>query len=114
MVKKQIIIRYKKKRIKVTAKDCNVLQKFAGLMFSRREKAEMLLFSFRKKQKIRIHSWYIFFPFVAVWLDDRNRVVDLKIVKPFAVCVSHKNKADKLVEIPINNNYREVVTFFRR
>lgn len=92
------------------AEDCNALQKFIGLMFSRRKKAKILLFSFKRKQKIRIHSFYVFYPFIAVWLDDRNKVVDLKIVKPFTLCISHKNRADKLVEIPINDKYDDILT----
>jgi len=109
-MKKKIIIHYKKRRIKIIAEDCNFLQKFVGLMFSRREKAKILLFSFKRKQKIRIHSFYVFYPFVAVWLDEKNKVIDLKIVKPFIPCISHKNKADKLVEIPINKKYDDILT----
>jgi len=109
-MKKEIIIHYKKKRIKVIAEDCNFLRKFIGLMFSRREKAKILLFKFRKKGKIVIHSFFVFYSFVAVWLDGKNKVVDLKIVKSFVPCVSHRNKADKLIEIPINKKYDDVLT----
>jgi len=108
-MKKKIIIHYKKKKIKIIAEDCNLLMKFVGLMFSLREKAEILLFSFKKEQKIRIHSFYVFYPFVAVWLDEKNKVIDLKIVKPFTLYVSHKNKADKLIEIPINKKYYDIL-----
>lgn len=108
-MKREIIIHYKRKKIKIIAKDCNVLQKFIGLMFSRRENARMLLFSFKKKQKIRIHSWYVFYPFIAVWLDERNRVVDLKIVKPFTPWVSPKKRCISLLEIPINLYYKNLI-----
>ena len=111
-MKKKIIIHYKKRRIKIIAEECNFLIKFAGLMFSRREKAKILLFRFGNKRKIMIHSFCVFYPFVAVWLDEKNRIVDLKIVKPFILCVSHKNKADKLIEIPLNRKNKKLAKFF--
>ena len=110
-MKKQIIIHYKRKKIKIIAKDCNFVQKFVGLMFSCRKKAEILLFNFKSKQKIRIHSFFVFYSFIAVWLDDKNKVVDLKIVKPFVLCVSPKGKCFKLVEIPINKNNKRVINW---
>jgi uncharacterized membrane protein (UPF0127 family) len=109
-MKKKIIIHYKKKRITVIAEDCNSLRKFIGLMFSRRQKAGILMFKFKKKRKIVIHSFFVFYSFVAVWLDERNRVMDLKVVKSFIPYVSHKNKADKLIEIPINKKYDDILT----
>ncbi len=115
-MKKEIIIHYKRKRIKIIAKDCNVLQKLVGLMFSRRESAKILLFNFKKKQKIRIHSMFVFYPFVAIWLDKRNRVVDLKIVNHFVFCISPKKESYGLVEIPISSQYKKLLknSIFRR
>jgi len=107
-MRKKIIISYKKKSVNIIAEDCNFLQRLVGLMFSRREKAKILLFEFRNKQKIRIHSFFVFYPFIAVWLDGKNKVVDLKIVKPFIPCISHKGMANKLIEIPINFYYKNL------
>ncbi len=108
-MKKTIIINYKNKKIKIIAEECNFLKKFTGLMFSKKEDAKILLFNFRKKQKIRIHSFFVFYPFIAIWLDDKNKVVDLKIVSPFKPCISSKDSAFKLIEIPINNNHKRIV-----
>ena len=47
------------------------------------------------------------------WLDEKNKVVDMKTVKPFAPYVSHKNKADKLVEVPINKKYDGILETFK-
>ena len=110
MGKKEIIIHYKKKRIKIIAEDCNFFRKFIGLMFSRRQKAKILLFRLKKKGKIVIHSFFVFYSFVAVWLDEKNRVVDLKTVKPFLPYISHKAVADKLIEIPIIKKYDDILT----
>jgi len=111
-MRKKIIINYKKKKITLIAEDCNIFRKFSGLMFSRREKAGILLFDFKEKQKIVIHSFFVFYPFVAVWLDKKNKVVDLKIVKPFTFCVSPKKSCFKLVEIPINKKNGKTTNFF--
>lgn len=108
MEKKRITIHYKGKRLKLDAEDCNLLQKVTGLMFSIREKAEILLFRFNKKQKIRIHSVFVLYPFIAVWLDDKNRIADMKIVKPFNLSVSPKQPAFSLVEIPLNKKNKKI------
>ncbi len=108
MKKKKIIINSGGKRLNILAEDCSFLKKFSGLMFSRREKAKMLLFSFKRRQKIKIHSLFVFYPFIALWFDDA-RIVDLKIVKPFTICVSSKKPVFNLVEIPINNIHRRIV-----
>lgn len=109
-MEKEVVIHFKKREIGVVAHDCNILEKFVGLMFSRREKAKILLFRLRKKGKIIIHSFFVFYKFIAVWLDEKNRVVDLKICKPFLPYISHKNLADKLVEIPINKKYDDILS----
>jgi len=107
-MKKEITINYKKKKLKVTAEDCNLLKKFIGLMFSRCQKAGILLFHFKKKQKIKIHSLFVFYPFIALWLDDKNSVVDMQIVKPFTFCVLSKKPVCNLLEIPINERYKKI------
>lgn len=113
MKKIELIIGYKKKRIKINAENCNLWRKFSGLMFSRKEKAGILIFKFKTKQKISIHSFFVFYPFIAVWLDKKNKVSYLKIVKPFTPCVYPKRDSFSLVEIPINKKNKKIVnTFF--
>jgi uncharacterized membrane protein (UPF0127 family) len=106
--KKTLLIGYKGRKIKVNAKECSLFGEFKGLMFSKKEKAEILLFNFSIKQKIRIHSFFVFYDFIAVWLDDKNKAVDIKIVKPFKFCVSPKEECFKLVEIPLNRKNRKI------
>ena len=108
---KRVGLEYKNKKFNVDAKICNWLCKFSGLMFSRREKAEALLFEFKNPTKIKIHSLFVFFPFVAVWLDDKNKIVDIKVVKPFAFSVSSSRHFTKLLEIPVNKKYEEICSF---
>ena len=80
-----------------------------GLMFTRREKAEILLFDFGKSVGRAIHSWFVFFPFLAVWLDDKNKIIEIKKVEPWRFCVHPKNKFFRLVEIPCSKKYEGFV-----
>lgn len=77
-----------------------------GLMFCRREKAEALLFD---KKNIKIHSLFVFFPFLAVWLDDKNEIICKKIVRPFKLFVPSGKSSFKLLEIPMNRKYSKIV-----
>jgi uncharacterized membrane protein (UPF0127 family) len=111
-MKKTLLMEYKGKKIKINAERCNLFGEFKGLMFSKKEKAGILLFDFNIKQKIRIHSLFVFYDFIAVWIDDKNRVIDIKKVSPFRFCVSPKEACFKLVEIPINSKNKEIISKF--
>ena len=106
---KEISFNYKKRKICVNAENCNFLGKFFGLMFKSRENARALLFEFRKPVKMKIHSIFVFFPFIAIWLDDRNKIVDFKFVKPFSFTISSKKSYNKLIEIPANKKYGNLI-----
>jgi uncharacterized membrane protein (UPF0127 family) len=109
---KELFINYKKKKIKITAKNCGFFNKGVGLMFSRRENAKILLFDNLKIIDLPIHSYFIFYPFLAIWLNKENKVVDLKIVKPFSSYVAPKKRAHKLVEVPLNKKNKKIIAFF--
>lgn len=83
--------------------------KFWGLMFCRREKAQPLLFEFKKPTKMKIHSCFVFFPFVAIWLDAKNKILALKSVKPFILNIGIKKAYSKLLEIPINKRNKQLL-----
>ena len=102
-------LRFKGKNIEINAKVCNNFKKFIGLMFCRREKAKALLFEFKKSTQIRIHSCFVFFPFLALWLDKQNKIIDLKIVKPFNWNIFSGKSCQKVIEIPINKKYSRIV-----
>ena len=112
MKNRELTVGYKKKRIKLFLKECNFLEKGIGLMFSRRETAENLLFSFKEKQKIMIHSFFVFYPFLAVWIDEQKIPVDIKLIKPFNPCVCPKRDSMSLIEIPINKKNNSTIMFF--
>jgi len=90
-------------------KVCNNLEKFFGLMFKRRKNAEALLFDFKKPTNLAIHSVFVFFPFLALWLDDKNKIVDLKLIEPFTFSVKSGNDFCKIIEIPVNDEFAGII-----
>lgn len=109
-----IIIKYKSKKIEIkNVKKLSEFEKGIGLMFKRKEKCPAMLFEFTYPTTMKIHSFFVFFRFATVWLDDKNRIVDKKIVKPFRLSISSKKPFYKLVEIPLNKEYdKKVKTLF--
>ncbi len=108
MLKKVSFI-YKGRRFHITARKCGMFSRFLGLMFSPREKSETLLFEFQKPVNLSIHSFFVFFPFIAVWVDENGKIAEIKKVKPFTLSVRTKKSWKKLLEIPVNKkNYEKV------
>ncbi len=106
-------IYYKNNEISINAKKLSFFGRVIGLMFKLHpEKTENLLFDFGKKVSFPIHSWFVFFKFMAVWMDKNNRVIEWKIVKPFRFSVRPKIPFNKLIEMPLNNKNREIISFF--
>lgn len=111
MKSKKIFLNFRRKKIKMNVFECNALERFVGLMFSSKRNAKILLFDFKKPTREGIHSFFVFYSFVAIWLDNKNKVIERKIVKPFTFLERPKTKFYKLVEIPINFNYRREIKF---
>ena len=106
----KIIINYRKKRKILSAKRVFFLGKILGLMF-RKGNHDILLFDFFSAGRRSIHSFFVFFSFIAVWLDERNNVLDYRIVRPFTLSVCSKYEFCKLIEIPINYRNKELIKF---
>jgi len=92
-------------KIEIPVRNLSMIGQFLGLMFSRRERARALLFNHRGA----IHSFFVFFPFIILWLDKENTVVEYKIVRPFQLYVNSNKKYNKFIEIPINSQYHPIV-----
>ena len=93
----------------IESEECKGIRKVFGLMFASRRRARALLFSFSGKSRTAIHSFFVFFPFLAVWLDEKNRMIEKRIVNPFNPFVVPKKSYSKLVEIPLNEKYEKIV-----
>jgi uncharacterized membrane protein (UPF0127 family) len=98
-----MIVYYKNKKINIPVKKICFFARYVGLMF-KSSKSENLLFEFKKKVRIPIHSCFVFFDFLALWLDEKNHVMKYEIVKPFSLFVRPKKHFSKLVEIPMNKS----------
>lgn len=97
-------IKFKKKKFEIELKKSSGIR---GLMFRRREKSRALLL----EDTGAIHSLFVFFPFVCLWLDNQNRVLEHKVVMPFSLHEKPNKKFNKIVEIPINQRYHSIVSF---
>ncbi|MBD3247153.1 hypothetical protein GF378_00860 [Candidatus Pacearchaeota archaeon] len=106
--KKSIQFKFKNEKINLSALELKTpFEKARGLTFKTRKNAKALLFEM--KNPMAIHSFFVFFPFIAIWLDKNNNVIDTKKVRPFKFHIKPKKKFSKLVEIPINNRYKEII-----
>jgi uncharacterized membrane protein (UPF0127 family) len=77
------------------------MARMRGLMF--RAKPENLLFVFdggkeRHASACAIHSLFVFFPFSAIYLDARKRVMDSRVCSPFTTFMKPKRDAAYLLE----------------
>ena len=75
------------------------VDKLRGLMFRRRCNAEPLLFDFKKPVRHSIHSFFVFFKFKAIFLDENNNIIAETIIHPFEF-VKPNNYYHKLLEVP--------------
>jgi uncharacterized membrane protein (UPF0127 family) len=110
MAMKKIRLSFGKEKFEINLKKCEFIQKGFGLMFTSRERARALLFEFSKPTKLAITSWFVFFPFVAIWLNEEGRIIQIQKVKPFENSVKPKEKFVKLIEIPVNKKYFRIIS----
>lgn len=108
----EAIIKLNGKRIEVKniEKCTNLWQQTRGLMLRKQEEAPNLLFEFNNEGRTSIHS--IFCPlFLALWLDENNKITEYKLVKPFKVNIKPCKNARKLLEIPLNSRNSKITNF---
>jgi len=98
------------KKFNVDVREVSPFQSL-GLMFRTRW-TDNLLFDFKRKGKWAISALFVFFPFLAVWLDEKNKVLEYKIVKPFCFSANSKKYFAKLIEIPVNNRNKKLISRF--
>ena len=106
-----MIIKYKKKSIEIPIVKTSFFRKGFGLMFRSRE-TKNLLFEFNNRYEKNITSLFVFFPFLAIWLDSDNKLVKTEIVRPFRFSIKAPARAKKLVEMPINRKNLGILRFF--
>lgn len=107
--KKAFFMNYSGRKICVPVKNVGFFRRGIGLMFRTRETGN-LLFSFARPCRVAITSWFVFFPFAAVWLDERKRVLEFRIVKPFTFSLKPRFPSAFLLELPCNQANLKVIS----
>ncbi len=77
------------------------LAKLCGLMFRKKIK-KPILFVFENESRYRaaIHSFFVFFPFDAVFLDARKKIVDIRSrIPPFTLLIVPRAPSKFLLEM---------------
>ena len=105
-MQKRVGFKIKGKKIYIGARKCGFFN--SGLMF-RTSNTMPCLFEFNEPIKFKITSFFVFFPFVAIWLDKRNGIIRIKKVKPFTFAEYPGKPFSKLLEIPVNRRYEEKI-----
>lgn len=105
----EIGLKHKGKIINVNVKKCNLFEMGRGLTFRRREKAPALLFNQWRRGSMALTAFFVFFPFFVLWVDKENNILEIKKVKPFTSMIDSKTNYVKIVEIPINLKYLEII-----
>lgn len=106
MKRERVGLSYKGKKIFIEVRKIVGL---IGFMFTNRDNADAVVFNFNKKFNLGLHSWFVFFPFLVVWLDNKNRIVEMKIMRPFSSYFAPQKNVSKVVEIPLNQKYKKIV-----
>jgi len=72
-----------------------------GLMFRRNiEKPLLFILPAESRELSSIHSFFVFFPFDAVFLNSKGVVVDIKEnIKPFRLRITPKKPAKYIIEM---------------
>ncbi len=89
----------------------NFFTQFIGLMFTFKN-TKIRLFSYSKNSNARIHSWFVFYSFLIVWLDDKKRIIAWKKVFPFTSCVAPPKNFRHFIEIPFNSSNKQILLNF--
>jgi len=106
------VLRLNGKRIEIKSVErcASLWSQFCGLMFRRKENAPSLLFEFNEERRTSIHS--LFCPlFLAIWLDEKNKILEHRMIKPFKFHIKPCKKAKKLLEIPLNSRNSKITNF---
>lgn len=109
MTYKKVSFSFKGKNFNIYAKTCGFFCRVLGLMFKSKENAEALLFEFNKPVKMKIHSFFVFFNFIAIWFDNNGEIIEVKKIRPFTLYAIPKKPFKKLLEIPLNSKYKNKI-----
>lgn len=94
------------RKIKI-AEDARVAEHFfgrlKGLMFERRKNFNYaLIMPLPKESRIgaSIHMLFVFFPIAVFFVDEKRKVVDKALLRPFALNYTPKRPCKYIIELP--------------
>jgi uncharacterized membrane protein (UPF0127 family) len=108
---KNICLNYKGKKLSLEVFGCNIAERGRGLMFRGKKNARALMFDLKEPTNEPIHSFFVFFKFLAVWCDEKNNILEIRVIKPFKPYIRCKHPWVKLIEIPMNSVYSKEIKF---
>lgn len=99
----KVYVSYKGKKIPIDVLKTGFIRKGLGLTF-RTKNTKNLLFDFNRQVTWQgnLTSFFVFFPFLTLWLNNKNKVLDFRVVRPFVFSIGQKKKFYKIIEIPLN------------
>ena len=104
-----------KKSVKIEGQVCdNIFSQARGLMFRSKSKAPILIFKFGRDVREPIHSLFVPFSFVSIWLDKDFKVVEKRKVKPWKFYVCPRKNFRYFVEIPITEGNKQILDDIER
>jgi len=109
----KISVFFRGRKILIDVHETGFISRGFGLTFRTRE-TKNLLFDFKKYVTWQgtLTSVFVFFPFLTLWLDSRNKVIDFAVVKPFVFSISQNKPFSRIVEIPLNLSNMPVIGKF--
>ncbi len=88
--------------------------KMKGLMFHKKLKNNQCLVLKNNKDSLylsTIHTFFVFFPLDVIWLDSKNKVVDIKKnIPPFSSTIYPKKPASMILEFRAGTIKNQVKT----
>lgn len=84
---------------KIKIKEAKGINRYLGLMF--KVKPCIIYWNFKKPVTTNIHSMFCR-KFFAIWLDDKNNIIKIKLVKPFQFNIKPEKEYSRLIEIPLS------------
>lgn len=98
-----------KKKLSTEVNEMKGLWKGIGLMW-RSKNTSNLLFTFDRPSRVALTSLFVFFPYVAVWLDSKKRIIESRVSRPFELSFQPKRNASYLIELPLNARNEDLLS----
>lgn len=80
-------------------KEAKGMNKVLGLMFKKNPKP--IFFKMKKLSNLPIHSYFVKVTFLAIWLDENDDIIDIKLVKPRTDNIRPSKSFKTLIELPL-------------